>query len=99
MPDSRTLRFLKRRGRLEVYLAILDAIHKLSRETGWAKPTRVMYMANLNPKSLKVKLQDLSYLDMVVWNEHGIKLTGKGYSFYREICELFEKYSVLFIES
>lgn len=95
---SRELRFLKRRGKLEVYLAILDAIHKLSRMTGWAKVTRVMYMANLNPESLKVKLQELSYLDMVVWNEHGVKLTEKGYSFYREICELLEKYNVLFIE-
>ncbi|MBC7112722.1 MAG: hypothetical protein H5T34_01650 [Candidatus Methanomethyliales bacterium] len=94
--DSRDVRFLRRRGKLEIYLDVLLSIHKLSGGgEGWAKSTRVMYMANLNPKSLKEKLQELSYLDMVVWNEHGLRLTEKGRSFLKELQGLFERYDAL----
>jgi predicted transcriptional regulator len=91
--EKRDLRFLKRRGKLEIYLDILFSIYKLAGR-GWAKITRVMYMTNLNPKSLKEKLQELSYLDLIIWDERGVKLTEKGFSFLKEINTIFEKYKV-----
>ena len=94
MSVQRELRFLKRRDRLNIYLDILQAIHTLAGWTGWAKFTRVMYMANLNPATLKERLKELSYLDMIVWNEHGLRLTGKGYEFLRELCGVLEKYGL-----
>jgi predicted transcriptional regulator len=98
MLDSREVRFLKRRGRLDIYLDILSSIHRLG-GMGWARTTRVMYIVNLNPRSLKEKLQELSYLDMIVWNEHGVRLTEKGYSFLKEMRAVLEKYEVLSIRS
>jgi predicted transcriptional regulator len=94
MRRSREVRFLERRDRLSIYLGILQAIHTLSRQTGWAKFTRVVYVANLNHKILKERLQELSYLDMVVWNEHGLKLTDKGYCFLKELHGVLEKYGI-----
>jgi predicted transcriptional regulator len=94
MRHSREVRFLERRDRLSIYLGILQAIHTLSRQTGWAKFTRVMYMSNLNYKRLKERLQELSYLGMVVWNEHGLKLTEKGYCFLKELHGVLEKYGI-----
>jgi len=90
----RETRFLKRRSRLDIYLDVLSSIHRLSGFTGWARFTRVMYMANLNPATLKERLKELSYLDMIVWNEHGLRLTGKGYSFLKELSGLLEKYGI-----
>jgi predicted transcriptional regulator len=94
MRHSREVRFLERRDRLNIYLDILQAIYTLSRRAGWAKFTRVVYMANLNHKRLKERLQELSYLDMVVWNEHGLKLTEKGYHFLKELHVVLEKYGI-----
>jgi len=94
MWHSREVRFLERRDRLNIYLDILQAIHTLSCQTGWAKFTRVMYMANLNHKRLKERLQELSYLDMIVWSEHGLKLTEKGYRFLEELQSILEKYGI-----
>jgi predicted transcriptional regulator len=51
-------------------------------------------MANLNHKRLKERLQELSYLDMIVWNEHGLKLTEKGYHFLKELHVVLEKYGI-----
>jgi len=94
MRHSGEVRFLERRDRLNIYLDILQAIHTLSRRDGWAKFTRVVYMANLNHKRLKERLQELSYLDMVVWNGHGLKLTEKGYRFLKELHGILEKYGM-----
>jgi len=91
---SREARFLERRDRLSIYLDILQAIHTLSRRDGWAKFTRVVYVANLNHKRLRERLQELSYLDMVVWYEHGLKLTEKGYRFLKELHGILERYGI-----
>lgn len=79
---------------MSIYLDILSAIHVLSGWTGWAKFTRVMYMANLNPARLRERLKELSYLEMIVWNEHGLRLTEKGYAFLKELREVLRKYGV-----
>jgi len=91
----RDLSFLRRRDRLSIYLDILSSIHELSKRSGWAKFTRVMYMANLNPARLRERLKELSYLEMIVWNEHGLRLTEKGYSFFKTLRKILEEYGYL----
>ncbi len=81
---------------MNIYLDILSAIDVLS-ENGryWAKFTRVMYMANMNPVRLKERLQELSYLNMIIWNEQGLRLTEKGRLFYKELRGVLEKFGIL----
>lgn len=84
--------FLGRRDRLTVYLDILEAILyccSYSR-TGWAKFTHVMYKSNLSSKRLKERLLELSYLDLIVWNELGLKLTEKGLNFLNDCRKALE---------
>jgi len=80
--------FLGRRDRLIVYIDILKAILECSRynENGRAKFTHVMYRSNLSSKRLKERLLELSYLDLVVWDGTGLKLTKKGLRFLKD-CE------------
>jgi len=52
-------------------------------------------MANLNPARLRERLKELSYLEMIVWNEHGLRLTEKGYSFFKTLRKILEEYGYL----
>ena len=90
--------FLNRRDRLAVYISILEAIREVMREGSFAKFTHVMYKANLSAVRLKQRLLELSYIELVEWNEHGVKLTEKGVNFLKEVRKLFrvlEEYGVM----
>ena len=89
---KRRVLFLSRRDRLAVYLSILEAIRKDASKTRepFVKFTHVMYKSNLSSTRLKERLLELSYLGLVVWNEHGIKLTEKGVNFLREVKKMFK---------
>ena len=93
---SRAARFLKRRGRLNIYLDILSAVDELSGSgRDWAKFTWVMYMANMNSTRLKERLQELSYLEMIIWNEQGLRITEKGHLFLKELRNVLKKFGIL----
>ncbi|MCR6692724.1 MAG: winged helix-turn-helix domain-containing protein [archaeon YNP-LCB-003-016] len=93
MMEDRTARFLKRRDRITIYLNILEAIQQLSSTspTKRAKITHVLYKSNLNTKRLKERLQELSYLDLITWDNTGLKLTEKGKTFLQEYQNLINK--------
>jgi len=93
MIDDRTAKFLKRRDRITIYINILESIQQLSiiNPTGRAKITHVLYKSNLNTKRLKERLQELSYLDLITWDNTGIKLTEKGKEFLQEYQKLINK--------
>lgn len=93
MMEDRTTRFLKRRDRITIYLNILEAIQQLSSTspTKRAKITHVLYKSNLNTKRLKERLQELSYLDLITWDNTGLKLTEKGRRFLQEYQNLINK--------
>jgi len=93
MIQDRTTRFLKRRDRITVYLNILEAIQQLSSTspTKRAKITHVLYKSNLNTKRLKERLQELSYLDLIIWDNTGLKLTEKGAALLQEYRNLINK--------
>lgn len=99
LDQERNLKFLRRRDRLSVYIDILEAILEECRrsDNGFAKFTRVMYRANLSARRLKDRLLELSYLELIKWNEHGLKLTEKGRAFLREVkpfLKILAKYGV-----
>lgn len=87
---DRTKIFLKKRDRLSIYLSILDAIRECSitSKTGYAKFTHIMYKSNLSSQRLKERLKELSYLDLIIWNDLGIKLTSKGIKFLDDFKKL-----------
>jgi len=93
MMENRTTKFLKRRDRITIYLNILEAIQQLSSTspTKRAKITHVLYKSNLNTKRLKERLQELSYLDLITWDNTGLKLTEKGKTFLQEYQNLINK--------
>lgn len=93
MIDDRTAKFLKRRDRITIYIDILESIQQLSiiNPTRRAKITHVLYKSNLNTKRLKERLQELSYLDLITWDNTGIKLTEKGKEFLQEYQKLINK--------
>ena len=85
----RNVLFLRRRDRLAVYVSILEAIRQEMRCRRFAKFTHVMYRSNMSAMRLKERLQELSYLELIEWNEHGVRLTEKGVNFLREVKKLF----------
>jgi len=85
----RNVLFLRRRDRLVVYVSILEAIREEMRSRRFAIFTHVMYGSNMSAMRLKERLQELSYLELVEWNEHGVRLTEKGINFLREVKKLF----------
>jgi len=85
----RNVLFLRRRDRLVVYANILEAIREEMHSRRFARFTHVMYRSNMPVRRLKKRLQELSYLDLVEWNEHGVRLTEKGVNFLREVKKLF----------
>lgn len=97
MSTDRIKNFMKRRDRITIYISILESIMECSSKsaTGYAKFTHVMYRSNLSSQRLKERLQELSYLDLITWDNLGIKLTHKGKNFleeYKNLMIKIEKY-------
>jgi predicted transcriptional regulator len=75
----------EKRSKLQIFMDILFLIQK---ENGKAKPTRILYGANLSHSSLKEYLDDLisnGFIEEVKDNKHSLfALTEKGYQFINE---------------
>lgn len=66
----------------------MDILFLIQKENGKAKPTRILYGANLSHSSLKEYLDDLisnGFIEEVKDNKHSLfALTEKGYQFINE---------------
>jgi len=75
----------EKRSKLQIFMDILFLIQK---ESGKAKPTRILYGANLSHSSLKEYLDNLlsnGFIQEVKENKHSLyALTEKGYEFINE---------------
>jgi predicted transcriptional regulator len=75
----------EKRSKLQIFMDILFIIQK---ESGKAKPTRILYGANLSHSSLKGYLDNLlsnGFIQEIKDNKHIFySLTDKGYEFINE---------------
>ena len=74
-----------RRDRLDVILSILSAIE---REGGKAKPTHVLYKANLSHKLMKQYLKYLEERGVIKVEKKAILLTDDGIKFLSELRKM-----------
>jgi len=73
------------RSRIRILYDILYQIDILEMEEGVAKPTKIMYKANLSYERLKTYLDELTSKRLIKKVEDGYRLTEQGAKFLMEL--------------
>jgi len=73
------------RSRIKILFDILKQIKILEYEDGIAKPTKIMYRANLSYERLKIYLEELNNKNLIERTKDGYRITEDGDKMLNEL--------------